>query len=85
MDSGVSNRVVLVAINKSQTAALNAGLRLTHNVAFSKAEVYRITGANGGAGGCSGPVRQPDVTIASTNAFNASLPAQSVTVFVLKP
>lgn len=85
MDAGAPNRVVIVAINKSQTASLNTGLSITHNADFGRAEVYQITGINGGGGGCTGPVREPDVAITSTNAFNASLPAQSVTVFVLKP
>jgi hypothetical protein len=53
--------------------------------AFTRAEVYRITGVNGGAGGCTGPARQTDLSITQTNAFTTSLPPLSVTVLVLKP
>lgn len=85
VDAGNPRRATIVAINKSQTQALNLGLRLTHNQAFSKAAVYQLTGTNGGAGGCTGPVQKPDVAIAAVNAFNAIVPAQSVTLFVLEP
>jgi Glycoside hydrolase family 44 len=83
MDAGNPNRVVMVAINKAATS-LNTGLKITHTKAFSTAEVWQVTGANGGAGGCTAPVRQADIALPVTNGFNASLPAQSVTVFVLK-
>jgi hypothetical protein len=82
LDGGLPNRAVIVAINKSQTAALNTGFQVRHTVAFTKAEVYRLTGS---VGACSGPTRQSDVPITLVNAFVTSLPAQSVTVFVLKP
>lgn len=45
----------------------------------------RVTGQNGGSGGCTGPARQADVAIAATNALNVALPPQSITVLVLKP
>ncbi|HEY2031711.1 MAG TPA: glycoside hydrolase family 44 protein [Myxococcales bacterium] len=85
MDGANHSRVVVVAINKSRTAALNTGIALTHDVAFHTAQVWRLTGTNGGAGGCTGPTRQADVTLTATNAFNVTLPVQSVTVLVLLP
>jgi hypothetical protein len=83
MDAGNPNRVVMVAINKAATS-LNAGLKITHTKAFSTAEVWQVTGVNGDPGGCTAPTRQADISLPVTNGFNASLPAQSVTVFVLK-
>lgn len=83
MDAGNPDRVVIVAINKA-TTTINAGLKITHTKAFNTAEVWRVTGTNGGLGGCTAPTRQADVTLTATNAFNASLPAQSVSVIVLK-
>jgi hypothetical protein len=82
MDAGNPDRVVMVAINKA-TTAINAGLKITHTKAFSTAEVWQVTGVNGDPGGCTAPTRKTDIA-PQTNAFNASLPAQSVTVFVLK-
>lgn len=83
MDAGNPDRVVMVAINKA-SSALNAGLKITHTKAFGTAEVWQVTGTNGGAGGCTAPVRKADISLPLTNAFNATVPAQSVTVFVLK-
>lgn len=84
MDAGNPNRMTIIAINKSQTVALNTGFQVTHNAQFSTAEVYRITGANGTAPSITGPARQADITLTATNAFTASLPSQSITIFVLK-
>jgi len=84
-DAGTPGRVVVVAINKDLSAALSVGFRIKHDAQFGRAEVYRITGTNGGAGGCTGPTRQADVSIAAVNAFAASLPPLSVTVLVLRP
>jgi hypothetical protein len=83
LDAGNPNRVVMVAINKASTA-LDAGLKITHTKAFSTAEVWRVTGTNGGAGSCTAPVRRADIALPLTDAFNATVPTQSVTVFVLK-
>lgn len=49
------------------------------------AQVYRVTGQNGGSGGCTGPARQSDISLKATNAFNVGLPPQSVSVLVLRP
>jgi len=83
-DAGRPERAVVVAINKDLSAAINAGLAIKHNARFARAEAYRVTGVNGGSGGCTGPARQADVAISLANAFNATLPPQSVTVFVLR-
>jgi hypothetical protein len=82
-DAAAPGRVVIVAINKDLSATLEVAFQVKHAAAFSKAEIYRVTGTNGGAGGCSGPARQADVPITVTNAFKAPLPPQSVTVVVL--
>jgi hypothetical protein len=84
-DAAVPGRVVIVALNKDLASTLNVGLRIRHNATFTRAEAYRVTGTNGGSGGCTGPVRQADVSITLTNAVQVSLPPQSVTVLVLKP
>jgi len=84
LTSGTPARVVVVAINKSQTDALKAQFTVTDASAFSTATPYSVTGANGGAGGCSGPTEQAAVSV-SGNQFSATLPAQSVTVFSLAP
>jgi hypothetical protein len=84
-DASTPGRAVVVAINKDLAATLQAGVAIKHNATFGRAQVYRVTGVNGGAGGCTGPSRQADVVITATNAFTASLPPQSVTVFVLTP
>jgi hypothetical protein len=51
---------VLLAINKVATS-LNAGLKITPTQAFSTAEVWQVTGTNGGAGGCTASVRKADL------------------------
>lgn len=94
LDSADPTRVVIVAINKSLTSALNTGLQITHTVRFATAQVWQVTGTNGGttgttgttaAGTCTGPTRKADVALSLTNALNLTLPAQSITVVVLKP
>jgi hypothetical protein len=85
IDAANPNRMVVVAINKSLTAAMNAAIQVTHTVLFKKATPYTVTGANGGAGGCSLPVKQSEIAISLPNAFNATLAPQSVTVLVLTP
>jgi hypothetical protein len=85
MDAGNPNRMVVVAINKSLTAAINAAIQVTHTALFKRATPYRVTGTNGAAGGCSLPVRQSDIAIDLPNAFNATLAPQSVSILVLTP
>ena len=79
------DRLVIVAINKSQSAALNVAFRVTHTATFARAHVYRITGTNGVSAAVVGPTPAADIVLPTTNAFVTSLPAQSITTFVLVP
>lgn len=78
IDAGVPNRMVIVCINKSN-AAMTAGIAVTHTVAFNTAQVYRLTSAN------SAPQQQAAISISGTNAFQYTMPANSVTTLVLAP
>lgn len=84
-DAGTPGRAVLVVVNKELAYTLDVGFAIEHDAAFRTAQVYRVTGQNGGSGGCTGPSRQTDIALTGTNAFNAALPPQSVTVLVLTP
>ena len=66
------------AINKSD-AAQTAGIAVTHTTQFHTARVYTLTA------GSSQPQRQPDIAITLTNAFQYTMPANSVTTLVLAP
>jgi hypothetical protein len=78
VNSGNANRMVLVAINKSD-AAQTAGIAITHTAQFHTVQVYQLAGAN------SAPQRQADINITLTNAFQYTMPANSVTTLVLLP
>jgi hypothetical protein len=79
VDAANSARMVVVAINKND-AAQTAGIAVTHTTQFHTAQVYRVTSAN------SVPQRVlPDINITLTNAFQYSMPANSVTTLVLLP
>ena len=78
MDAGQPNQIVIVCINKSNSAR-TAGIDVTHTVAFNTCEVYTLTSAN------SQPQQQTDINITLTNAFQYTMPANSVTTLVLKP
>jgi hypothetical protein len=78
VDAMHPERVVLVAINK-HSAALTAGIAVTHTRRFPRAEVYRLTSAS------AAPVRAADATLAPNGTFQISLPAMSVTTLVLRP
>jgi hypothetical protein len=78
VNSGNAARMVIVAINKSD-AAQTAGIAVTHTTQFHTAQVYTLTSAN------SVPQRQADLAITLTNAFQYSMPANSVTTLVLLP
>jgi hypothetical protein len=73
--------MVVIAINKSQTATISAGVQVTHTVQFDHAEVYRITG---GVGSCSGPTRLADIPITLKNAFTITFARLSISTIVLK-
>jgi O-glycosyl hydrolase len=79
VDAGNAARMVVVAINKTG-GVLTAGIAVTHATQFHAAQVYALTSAN--------PVPQrilPDINITLTNAFQYSMPANSVTTLVLVP
>jgi len=76
VNSGNAARMVIVAINKADTAQ-TAGIAVTHNAQFHTAQVYTL------AAGSSQPQRQPDIAITLTNAFQYTMPANSVTTLVL--
>jgi hypothetical protein len=78
VDSSNPNRMVLVVINKADTAK-TAALSVTHTTAFSRARVYQLTSAS------STPTRGIDVLPTSTNAFRYTMPAMSVSTLVLEP
>jgi hypothetical protein len=78
VDVGNAARMVLVAINKTATAQ-TAGIAVTHTTQFHTARVYTLTSAN------MAPQRQADINITLTNAFQYSMPANSVTTLVLVP
>lgn len=78
VDAGNQNRMVIICINKSG-AARTAGIDISHTAQFNTAEVYTLTSAS------SQPVRQSDLSISLTNAFQYTMPPSSVTTLVLKP
>jgi O-glycosyl hydrolase len=81
IDQSDPRRMVIIAINKSQTTAITTGFQVVHTVRFDKAEVYQITG---GVGSCTGPTRMAEIPIAVRNAFTATLPPLSISTIVLK-
>jgi hypothetical protein len=78
MNAGQPNEIVIVCINKSNTAR-TAGIDVTHTVAFNTVEVYTLTSAS------DQPQQQASMNITLTNAFQYTMPANSVTTLVLKP
>jgi hypothetical protein len=78
VDAGNAGRMVIVAINKAATAKV-AAISVAHTTAFHTARVYRLTAAS------SEPQRLADIDITLANAFQYSMPANSVTTLVLLP
>ncbi len=76
VNAGNAARMVLVVINKADTAE-TAGIAVTHTTQFHTARVYTLTA------GSPPPQRQADIDITLTNAFQYSMPANSVTTLVL--
>jgi hypothetical protein len=75
MQSDHPERVVIVLVNKgNQTSP--TGLRISHSVSYSKAEVFVLSGAE--------PVLRAGspLRVLATNAFRYDMPAQSVSVIV---
>jgi len=78
VDSADASRIVLVCINKMGSVQ-TAGIAVSHTVQFHTARVYQLTSAN------SMPQPMADINITLTNAFQYSMPANSVTTLVLVP
>ena len=78
VSAGNAGRMVVVAVNKSDSAQ-TAGIAVTHTTQFHTVQVYQLTSAN------SVPQRQSDINLSLTNAFQYSMPANSVTTLVLLP
>jgi Glycoside hydrolase family 44 len=78
VDAADPMRMVVVAINKT-TSAQTTGIAVTHTVQFHTARVYQLTSAN------SAPQHLADINITLTNAFQYTMPANSVTTLVLVP
>ena len=79
VDAGNANRMVVVCINKDD-AAQTVAVAVTHGAQFHVAKVYQLTAASP----LGQPQAQPDVAIAG-NAFQYTMPANSVTTWVLQP
>jgi hypothetical protein len=71
--------LTLMVINKSLTQTLTSSIGLSHTETITRAAVYRYSAAN-----LNAIVRQADQTIVSSS-FSATLPAQSITLFVTSP
>jgi O-glycosyl hydrolase len=69
--------MVVVAINKADTVK-TAAITVAHGTQFHTARVYLLTAAN------SQPQHQADMSV-TANAFQYSMPANSVTTLVLVP
>ncbi|WLT32377.1 hypothetical protein [Geothrix sp. PMB-07] len=85
-DAADPSRMVIVATNKDINSALNVGFSITHPQRFTTLERYQVTWANGAVAAINGPTKVVGtIPFTGTNAFTVSLPAQSITVLVLKP
>jgi len=78
INTGDPGRLVIVCINKADTAQ-TAGIAVTHTVQFNTVQVYELSGTN------SVPQRKTDLPITLTNAFQYSMPANSISTLVLLP
>lgn len=76
LDSSDSNRMTLVAINRT-AEPLTTGIAVAHDQVFDYAEVYQLTGST------AAPVRVADIPLALINAFEYTMPAFSVSTLVL--
>ena len=77
-NTGDPGRLVIVCINKADTAQ-TAGIAVTHTVQFNTVQVYELSGTN------PVPQRKTDLPITLTNAFQYSMPANSISTLVLLP
>jgi O-glycosyl hydrolase len=77
VDSADPDRVVVIAINRSDSA-LPTTLNIDHTASFVSAQVYQLTSASAALAAAS------PATATGTNTFNISLPAFSISVIVPK-
>lgn len=77
MDAGRPDRVVIVAINKSERP-LTAAMSLTHSRRLTRAEVYTLTD------GSPEPTRRADVDLPQSDALTYTMPPLSVSTLVLR-
>jgi hypothetical protein len=75
VQSDRNEQVVIVVINKDQTPK-RAGLRLSHSVAYTKANVFVLAGAQPTL------LAGTPLQAVATNAFRYEMPAQSLSVIV---
>jgi hypothetical protein len=77
-DSQVTNRVVVVAINRSAQPT-PVSLQVQHATAFTSGDVYVVSDAG------PGPIPAAALTAEADNRFRTTLPGYSVSVIVPKP
>ncbi|HEY5375285.1 MAG TPA: glycoside hydrolase family 44 protein [Polyangiaceae bacterium] len=77
VDSADPDRVVVIAINRSDSA-IPTTLNVDHTASYVSAQVYQLTSASASL------VAGAPVTASSANSFNLSLPAFSISVIVPK-
>jgi hypothetical protein len=79
LQSADASKIVVVVINKATTDK-RAGVVIDHSTVYSKASVYTLTAAGG-----SKLVPGAPLASVATNAFQYTMPAQSVSVLVPSP
>lgn len=75
IDSDNPTRTVIIAINKANSET-TAGITVAHSTTFASARVFRIVA------GQASVVSAPSINAVATNAFNYTMPAQSVSIIV---
>jgi hypothetical protein len=73
------SRLVVIAINKAMSSKV-AGIVINHSTVYTKADVYAVTQTGGAK-----VVQGAGLTAVATNAFQYTMPAQSVSVIVPAP
>jgi hypothetical protein len=81
VDSSDPNRMIVVAINRTGTAQ-TTGIAVTHDRVFDHAEIYQLTSTASG-GNPYTIARQADLELSLLNAFQYTLPANSISTLVL--
>jgi hypothetical protein len=76
VDSEDPSRMILVAINRTNQP-LDAGLAVTSDLRFDRAEVFQLTSAS------ASPQQAADIDVNLVNAFQYTMPAYSVSTLVL--